>query len=511
MSILALLRPESSFPEVWPAVTAARLDLLDRRKTSTRIREFEPEVIVHCAATGMLFPHVEWFDLIRFNVDLTVNLCECAAMLPRCHFIFIGTGLAYREQVRPLNEGDPLETLHPYGASKAAADLLVRSAAAEFALPLTILRPFSFTGVGDDPSRLFGTILRGAAAGVPVDLSACTQVRDHCSARDIAQGIVAAMTNCPMSGAEAAIYNLGSGRELPLRDLIEAVVDELQLPVGLRFGARGLRPFEPSYLVADVTRPRAAWDGAHGTISPTPSGSSHRNRFQHSAFVSRGRPYDSGGCPARVDRGDAGVRGGRTSQCFYPRCTRCLAALGATYEIIVVDTRTPRDDTPLVCARWGVRYLRRDGGDLYSHAIRTALTASRGRFVIIMDADGSHGPSFIPLLWAERDVADLVIASRYVPGGRTENPRILIWLSRAVNLVFRFTLAVPCADVSNSFRLYRGADVRALSLECENFDVVEEILVKLVFTHPGYRLKEVPFTFERRKAALPNETSCRSP
>jgi nucleoside-diphosphate-sugar epimerase len=254
VSILALLRPESSFPDVWPAVTAARLDLLDRQKTSARIREFEPEAIVHCAATGMLFPHVEWFDLIRFNVDLTVNLCECAAMLPRCHFIFIGTGLAYCEQVRPLNEGDPLETLHPYGASKAAADLLVRSAAAEFALPLTILRPFSFTGVGDDPSRLFGTILRGAAEGVPVDLSACTQVRDHCSARDIAQGIVAAMTNCPMSGAEAAIYNLGSGRELPLRDLIEAVVDELQLPVGLRFGARGLRPFEPSYLVADVAR-----------------------------------------------------------------------------------------------------------------------------------------------------------------------------------------------------------------------------------------------------------------
>jgi dolichol-phosphate mannosyltransferase len=191
---------------------------------------------------------------------------------------------------------------------------------------------------------------------------------------------------------------------------------------------------------------------------------------------------------------------GKNLAVLLPALHEILAALGATYEIVVVDTRTPRDDTPLVCSRWGVRYLRREGGDLYSHALRTALTASRGRFVIIMDADGSHGPSFIPLLWAERDVADLVIASRYVPGGRTENPRILIWLSRAVNLVFRFTLAVPCADVSNSFRLYRGADVRALSLECENFDVVEEILVKLVFTHPGYRLKEVPFTFERRKA-----------
>jgi len=69
-----------------------------------------------------------------------------------------------------------------------------------------------------------------------------------------------------------------------------------------------------------------------------------------------------------------------------------------------------------------------------------------------------------------------------------------------INVVFRVTLGLKCADVSNSFRLYRGDDLRKLRLKCNHFDIVEEILVKLITLHPGYRIKEVPFFFEKRKA-----------
>jgi len=191
---------------------------------------------------------------------------------------------------------------------------------------------------------------------------------------------------------------------------------------------------------------------------------------------------------------------GPNLELLLPRLHATAAGLHIPYEIIVVDTETPRDDTPAVCARHGVRYVPRQGGPLYSHAVRTALAASRGHRVVLMDADGSHGPGFVANLWAERDAADLVIASRYVAGGRTENPAVLIFLSLTVNVVFRLVLGLKCADVSNSYRLYRGDDVRALTLECENFDIVEEILVKLCCARPGYRVKEIPFTFEKRKA-----------
>ena len=183
-----------------------------------------------------------------------------------------------------------------------------------------------------------------------------------------------------------------------------------------------------------------------------------------------------------------------------PRLREIAGQLVSRYEILVVDTEQPRDSTPEVCTRHGVTYVPRQGGSLYGHAVKTGIARSMGERVLFMDADGSHNPLFIAGLWKERDTADLVIASRYIPGGKTENPAVLIWMSHVVNLAFRLVLGLNCFDVSNSFRLYRGPDLRRLELECDHFDIVEEILVKLVFAPSGHRVKEVPITFEKRKA-----------
>lgn len=185
---------------------------------------------------------------------------------------------------------------------------------------------------------------------------------------------------------------------------------------------------------------------------------------------------------------------------FLPALQLALNSLGVTHEIVVVDSNISRDETPLICERHSARYITRVGGGLYGHAIRTAQHTARGRYIILMDADGSHNPSFISKLWEHRDHADIVIASRYVRGGQTENSAILIAMSMIVNHLFRICLGLRCADVSNSFRLYHGDEFRGLSLSCDHFDVVEEILIKLYFARKNYIIKEVPFTFEKRKA-----------
>ncbi len=252
--VLALLRDASREPAPRERLQFARVDFNDLLSLSRVIEGFAPTCVVHSAATGMSFPKTRWFSLIRFNVDVSINLCQCVSMLPKCHFIFISTGLAYRDQGRPLREDDPLDTRHPYGASKAAADMLVRSAAAEFGVGLTILRPFYFTGLWDDRGRLFPTVLRAAAARGAVDLSPGDQVRDHCSARDIAAGIVAAMESGQHGPSEPRIYNLGSADRTPLRKVIERVVDEIGLDVALNFGARDYARYEPMFLGADISR-----------------------------------------------------------------------------------------------------------------------------------------------------------------------------------------------------------------------------------------------------------------
>jgi len=138
-----------------------------------------------------------------------------------------------------------------------AADLLVRSIAAERGIPLTVMRPFSFTGAGDDRNRLFGALLRSAAESRPLQLTTGTQYRDHLSAHDVADGVLRAIDRPPGEADGSRIYNLGSGEEVSLRELLEAVRDELDLDVELQFGALPMRKFEPVHLVADTSRARS--------------------------------------------------------------------------------------------------------------------------------------------------------------------------------------------------------------------------------------------------------------
>jgi dolichol-phosphate mannosyltransferase len=115
-----------------------------------------------------------------------------------------------------------------------------------------------------------------------------------------------------------------------------------------------------------------------------------------------------------------------------------------------------------------------------------------------MDADGSHPPHFLHDLYHVREQADIIVASRYVSGGFTENSRVLVLMSWFVNIGYRVVLGLKCKDVSNSFKLYPGDALRTLRLRCVNFDVVEEILVRLMQQNPGFKILEIPFTFKKR-------------
>lgn len=181
-----------------------------------------------------------------------------------------------------------------------------------------------------------------------------------------------------------------------------------------------------------------------------------------------------------------------------PRVRAVMDGLGRPYEVLVVDAPTPVDATPEICRAEGVRHVARSPSGSYGDAFRTALREARGGLILCMDADGSHAPELLPALLARADDADLVIGSRYVDGGFTENPWILRLMSRMVNTCYSLVLSLPVSDVSNSLRVYRADKVRDIPLSCSHFDVIEEILVKMRRRHPGLRIAEVPVNFRRR-------------
>jgi dolichol-phosphate mannosyltransferase len=183
-----------------------------------------------------------------------------------------------------------------------------------------------------------------------------------------------------------------------------------------------------------------------------------------------------------------------------PLLVPAVNALSERSEIIVADSLEPLDDTASVCAEYGVRHMHRTGGNAYGDAIRTGIQNSTGQYVLLMDADGSHNPRDIERLWSARKRKDIVVGSRYVKGGSTENPLVLIWMSRILNYLYQFSFGLQVADVSNSFRLYRGEQLRSITMESNDFDIVEEILIRLAFGPTKSTVTEVPVTFERRKA-----------
>jgi dolichol-phosphate mannosyltransferase len=193
-------------------------------------------------------------------------------------------------------------------------------------------------------------------------------------------------------------------------------------------------------------------------------------------------------------------REGANLKDLLPQIKAAAETLTPLYEVLIIDTQTVMDETADVCAANGVRHVHRYGGNQYGDAIRTGIREARGRYLLCMDGDGSHSPAYFPSLWNQRAAYDIVIGSRYAPGGQTENPLVLIWMSYVVNLTFRLAFSIRAKDVTNSFRLYRRSLIAPLNLESGDFDILEEILIKAVTQEPPARITEVPVTFGRRKA-----------
>jgi dolichol-phosphate mannosyltransferase len=183
-----------------------------------------------------------------------------------------------------------------------------------------------------------------------------------------------------------------------------------------------------------------------------------------------------------------------------PKVKAAAHALTPAFEVLIVDTQEPMDETAEVCAANLVRHVNRSGGNHYGDAIRTGIREARGTYLLCMDADGSHNPTYFARMWDKRETWDIVIGSRYARGGQTENPKHLILMSWVVNFTFRMSFNIKAKDVTNSFRLYNRSILLPLKLESNAFDVLEELLIKAVTHQPPARVGEVPVTFEKRKA-----------
>ncbi len=183
--------------------------------------------------------------------------------------------------------------------------------------------------------------------------------------------------------------------------------------------------------------------------------------------------------------------------------------LSADDRILIVDDNSPdgtgRIADGLVAVDPRVEVLHRPGkqglGPAYIAGFRRALEGGAG-LVVQMDADFSHDPAYLPRLIAASALADLVVGSRYVPGGGiTEWGAARRLISRGGSLYSRVVLGVPVRDLTGGFKCFRREVLESIELNTVNasgYSFQVEMTYRVL--KAGFEVIEVPITFRERQA-----------
>jgi glycosyltransferase involved in cell wall biosynthesis len=177
-------------------------------------------------------------------------------------------------------------------------------------------------------------------------------------------------------------------------------------------------------------------------------------------------------------------------------------------QIIIVDDNSPDGTGELadeLSAQYaGVQVLHRPGklglGTAHVAGMKAALLSGAAR-ILTMDADFSHHPRYVPDLVRGLDDFDVVIGSRYVPGGGTLFCTALRKaLSRGANLFARNVLSLRAGDATAGFRGYRREVLESIDLDgivSNGYSFLIEMLYRC--QKQGWRISEVPILFENRQ------------
>jgi len=191
-----------------------------------------------------------------------------------------------------------------------------------------------------------------------------------------------------------------------------------------------------------------------------------------------------------------------------PAVVPAILAASPELDVLVVDDGSP-DGTGALAQELAereprVRVLhrrRKEGlGRAYLAGFEVALRAGYGR-ILEMDADFSHDPGRLPALLAASREADLVLGSRYVPGGGTRN-----WgmgrrlLSRGGSLYARLILGVGVRDLTGGFKCFRREVLERIDLHTvTTAGYAFQIELTYRALRAGFRVVEVPIVFADRR------------
>jgi dolichol-phosphate mannosyltransferase len=181
--------------------------------------------------------------------------------------------------------------------------------------------------------------------------------------------------------------------------------------------------------------------------------------------------------------------------------------LGEGDRVLVIDDNSPDGTGELADRLAGelafvdvLHRPRKEGlGPAYLAGFRRALDDG-AELVVEIDCDFSHDPAHVPRLLAAAEDADLVLGSRYVPGGGVENWGLIRRsISAGGSIYARFVLGVPVRDLTGGFKCFRRAVLEAIPLDqVRSRGYAFQIELTYCALRKGFRVQEVPIRFSDR-------------
>jgi NAD dependent epimerase/dehydratase len=237
-------------PEVSRLVEIYRGDLVNPEAVSHAVEGCE--TIFHLGALIPIpYSYVHPREYVDVNTVGTLNVLEAVRRHESRRLVHTSTSEVYgTAQQVPIDESHPLNAQSPYAATKIAADQLVGSYYRSFQTPAVIARPFNTFGPRQSARAVIPTIAAQALKGERIELGSLDPTRDFTFVQDTVAGMLACGTG---SGVEGEVFNLGTGTEVSVREVVEQTLSYLdrELPVDSVTDRRRPVLSEVERLVAD--------------------------------------------------------------------------------------------------------------------------------------------------------------------------------------------------------------------------------------------------------------------
>lgn len=243
-------------------------DLRDAACLRDAMREIRPDEVYHLAAQSSVRQSLEdpanTFQVNVLGTQAVLEATRRAACAAR--ILCVSSADAYGESARlgrPLEEGDPLLPVSPYGSSKAAAEAVARRYATEHGLHVVRVRPFPHTGPRHAPQFVYPDLarqlceIRAGRRAARIQVGHMDVRRDLSDVRDVVTAYVLALEQ----GERGAVYNVCCGRSVSVRDALRTMMQLFDVAAEVVVQADRLRPQDLEALEgsSQALRARTGW------------------------------------------------------------------------------------------------------------------------------------------------------------------------------------------------------------------------------------------------------------